>query len=128
MDGMLQLKVAPWARGFITRMVALGPALAIVLYASSTDPKFDIIQAVCEGANVLQAVVLPFALLPALRFSSDPALVGELALGWRARTCAWIATMGIVGSSVLSECQVTAKPNAVQDEGDAPPSAFQTAL
>ena len=56
MDGMLQLKIAPWTRALVTRMVALGPALAIVLYASSADPKFDIIQAVCEGANVLQGV------------------------------------------------------------------------
>ena len=62
MDGMLQLKVVPWMRALITRMVALGPALAIVLYASSADAKFDLIQAVCEGANVLQATV-PFALL-----------------------------------------------------------------
>ena len=103
MDGMLQLKIAPWTRALVTRMVALGPALAIVLYASSADPKFDIIQAVCEGANVLQAMVLPFALVPALRFSSDPALVGELALGRCTRACAWAATAGILGSSVLSE-------------------------
>ena len=101
MDGMLQLKIAPWMRAFITRMVALGPALAIVLYASSSDPKFDIIQAVCEGANVLQAVVLPFALLPALKFSSDPTLVGEFALGRCTRACAWAATVGIMVSSIL---------------------------
>jgi manganese transport protein len=103
MDGMLQLKIAPWTRALVTRMVSLGPALAIVLYASSADPKFDIIQAVCEGANVLQAVVLPFALVPALRFSSDPALVGEFALGRCTRACAWAATAGILGSSILSE-------------------------
>lgn len=101
MDGMLQLKVVPWMRALITRMVALGPALAIVLYASSADAKFDLIQAVCEGANVLQATVLPFALLPALRFSSDTALVGEFALGRYTRTFAWLATIGIVASSIL---------------------------
>ena len=103
MDGMLQLKITPWTRALITRMISLGPALAIVLYASSTDPTFDIIQAVCEGANVLQAMVLPFALIPALRFSSDSSLVGEFALGRYTRACAWLATIGILSSSILSK-------------------------
>jgi len=73
MQGFLQLKVAPWKRTMMTRLVALGPAVIVAL-GTAHDPVIS--DTLNEWLNVLQSIQLPFALLPVLILTSS-ALVME---------------------------------------------------
>lgn len=58
----------------LTRLFALGPALAVAIGTVSHQTLFNNIN---EYLNILQSVQLPFAMLPVLHFSASPALLGR---------------------------------------------------
>jgi len=60
-EGFLDIKVAPFLRSLITRSLALVPAILVVFLQNPT--------AVNENLNILQAIQLPFAIIPLLKFS-----------------------------------------------------------
>jgi manganese transport protein len=84
LEGFLDLKIPCWQRRLITRALALGPALAGVLWLGEGS---------VGGLLVLSQVVLtaqlPFALYPLIRFTGDRELMGAFANGWALRLCAW---------------------------------------
>src|SRR5262249_31196495 len=84
LEGFLELKIPCSQRRLIPRALALGPALAGVLWLGDGS---------VGGLLVLSQVVLtaqlPFALYPLIRFTSDRHLMGPFASGAVLRTCAW---------------------------------------
>lgn len=74
MGGLLAIELPPWKRVAITRLIALGPALGIALYATSAPGALN---AVNECLNVMQSVLLPFAMLPVLHFAAAQRLMGR---------------------------------------------------
>jgi len=78
MGGCLQIELAPWKRVAITRIFALGPALAVALSTVENQKLFININ---EYLNILQSVQLPFAMLPVLHFASSKRLLGRFASG-----------------------------------------------
>ena len=69
MQGFLKLRVPPWVQVAITRSVAIFPSL-IVAFMDSIDELDGYI-------NILQAIQLPFALIPLLKFTSSEAIMKE---------------------------------------------------
>ncbi|TNV80349.1 hypothetical protein FGO68_gene15737 [Halteria grandinella] len=69
MEGFLDIKLPVWKRVFITRSIAIFPAL-IVAFISDYDE-------VDTYLNILQAIQLPFALIPLLKFTSSPKIMGD---------------------------------------------------
>ncbi len=63
MNGFLDIHLPKWKRTFLTRSLAIVPAMAFAIFAGSRLDRFS------EGLNVLQSVQLPFALLPLVRFT-----------------------------------------------------------
>jgi len=78
MGGCLQLQLSPWVRVAITRVFALGPALAVAVSTYSNQKLFNTIN---EYLNVLQSVQLPFAMLPVLHFAAQTGLMGRFKSG-----------------------------------------------
>jgi natural resistance-associated macrophage protein len=76
MEGFLNLKWSRFARVVLTRSLAIVPTFAIAFYSdiSSLTNMNDIL-------NVLQSILLPFAIIPVLHFCSQPSVMGEFALG-----------------------------------------------
>merc|ERR1712150_246732 len=74
MEGFLDWKIPIWLRTLITRSIALGPAVAIAFY-TSTRPEVN--NLVNEWLNILQSVLLPFAIFPVIHFNSSSALMGD---------------------------------------------------
>ena len=74
MGGLLAIQLPPWKRVAITRIIAIGPALAVALYATSQPGALN---AVNEFLNIMQSVLLPFAMLPVLHFAAAPRLMGR---------------------------------------------------
>ena len=74
MDGMVTINLAPWARVLFTRTLCIGPAVAIALGGAAEPAVFGPIN---MFLNVLQSVLLPFAMLPMLHFTTNAAVMGR---------------------------------------------------
>jgi manganese transport protein len=91
MEGFLNLRLAPWLRRLITRLVAIVPAMLVTLhYGASGMAQLLVL------SQVILSLQLPFAVIPLIRFTSDRAKMGELAAPpWLTRT-AWVMAVLIV--------------------------------
>lgn len=70
MQGFLKLQIAQWKRTLLTRSIAIVPAVVVALL---THHKLDVLN---EWMNVLQSLILPFAVLPLLKVSNSDAIMG----------------------------------------------------
>jgi manganese transport protein len=84
MEGFLQIRLAPAVRRLITRLAALGPALAYFAWAGEGDTSRLLIL-----SQVVLSLQLPFAVIPLLRFVGSRKVMGELALGRNAKIGSW---------------------------------------
>lgn len=78
MGGCFEIKLSPWVRVAVTRIFALGPALAVAIGTYNNQKLFNQIN---EYLNILQSVQLPFAMLPVLHFSAQQHLLGRFRSG-----------------------------------------------
>src|SRR3954469_13247214 len=73
MEGFLDIRLAPWARRMITRMIAIVPAaLVTVWYGEKGTGQLLILSQVVLGA------ALPFSIVPLVMFTADRRKMGEL--------------------------------------------------
>ncbi|KAJ2626157.1 Metal transporter [Coemansia sp. RSA 1290] len=94
MQGMMQLRVSPWLRLFISRSISLVPTMLVgILFTSHLD-QFD------EWLNVLQSLALPFALIPTLKLAQSSKLMNEFAICSHWRVFGWITAAAIIGLNV----------------------------
>ena len=91
MEGFLDIRLPPWLRRLITRLIAIVPAVIVTaLYGESGTAKLLIL------SQVILSLQLPFAVIPLLRFTSDRAKMGDLVCPrWLAVT-AWAMAALIV--------------------------------
>ena len=84
MEGFLNLRMVPWLRRLITRTLAITPAvIAIVFWGEQSTLKLIIL------SQVILSMQLPFAVIPLIRFTSDPARMGEFANRAWVKLLAW---------------------------------------
>jgi manganese transport protein len=78
MEGFLRLRLRPWLRRAVTRLVAIAPVIAIAwLYGESGTAQLLIL------SQVVLSLQLPFAVVPLVRFVTDRRKMGELVVpGW----------------------------------------------
>ena len=74
MEGFINLRLRPWLRRLITRLIAIIPAIIVIaLYGDrGTGPLIILSQ-------VVLSLQLPFAVFPLVMFTSDPHKMGEFA-------------------------------------------------
>lgn len=91
MEGHLNLRIQPWLRRLITRLLAIFPALFTILYFGD--------QAL-GGLLILSQVVLSlqlgFAVIPLIHLNSDKKLMKEFAIPLWVKILAWISAAIIV--------------------------------
>jgi manganese transport protein len=85
LEGFLHLKIPCYQRRLITRGLALGPALAGVLWLGEGS-----VGRLLVLSQVVLTVQLPFALWPLIRFTSDRRLMGVFASGPIVKAIAWL--------------------------------------
>jgi NRAMP (natural resistance-associated macrophage protein)-like metal ion transporter len=71
MEGFLHIYWPRWKRVLLTRSIAMVPTIAIALFALQ---KLDVVS---SWLNVLQSILLPFAILPTIIFTSRRSIMGE---------------------------------------------------
>lgn len=91
MEGFLNLRLPPWLRRLITRLLALIPAVIVcALYGESGAAKLLVL------SQVILSMQLPFAVIPLVQFTSSRRLMGEFCIGWKTAALAWAVAVIIV--------------------------------
>jgi manganese transport protein len=92
MEGFINLRLRPWLRRLITRLIAIVPAvIVIVIYGDrGTGPLLILSQ-------VILSLQLPFAVFPLVMFTSDRAKMGEFVSPPWVRFLAWSVAAVIAG-------------------------------
>lgn len=106
MEGYLQLRMRPWVRRLITRLLALVPALITVVTAGEKG-----IEELLVLSQVVLSLQLGFAMVPLIHYISRAENMQGFPIGPWAKALGWIATAIIVslnGKLLLDEAlQVT---------------------
>jgi manganese transport protein len=92
MEGHLNLRIQPWVRRLITRMLAIVPALFTVIYfGESGTGKLLVL------SQVVLSLQLGFAIIPLIHFVSSKKLMNGFHIKWPLRIASWFITIIIVG-------------------------------
>jgi len=95
MEGYLNLRIRPWLRRLITRLLAVVPAALTVLYFGE-----DSTGSLLVLSQVLLSLQLPFAIIPLIHFVSDKRRMGEYSSPRWLNLIAWLAAAIIVSLNV----------------------------
>jgi manganese transport protein len=91
MEGFLNLRLRPWMRRLITRMLAVIPAVvAVYFYGDGATLKLLIL------SQVIISMQLPFAVIPLIRFTSDRRKMGEFANRASVNALSWATAVLIL--------------------------------
>ncbi len=71
MEGFIQLRLTPWARRLITRLLAIAPAIAVIWYYGPAEAGKLLV-----FSQVILALQLPFAIIPLVMFTASRAKLG----------------------------------------------------
>src|SRR6059036_3940538 len=92
MEGFLNIRIRPWLRRLITRLIAVVPAaLTAIFFGESGTAKLLIL------SKVILSLQLSFAVFPLVRFTSDRAKMGEFVNPAWLKALAWVVAWAIAG-------------------------------
>jgi manganese transport protein len=95
MEGYLNLRIQPWLRRLITRLIAIVPAfIVILLLGESATGKMLVL------SQVILSLQLGFAVIPLIHLTSDKAKMGAFANALWLKIAAWLIALTIVGLNV----------------------------
>ena len=84
MEGFLNIRITPWLRRLITRLIAIVPALLVIGFFGESKTT-DLLVA----SQVVLSMQLGFAVWPLMRFTSEKAKMGEFANGLWIKILGW---------------------------------------
>ena len=91
MEGFLNIRLRPWLRRLITRLVAIVPAvICAALYGTSGTARLLLL------SQVVLSLQLSFAVIPLVLFVGDRRKMGEFVIPAWLRTLAWVTAALIV--------------------------------
>nr|WP_315247825.1 Nramp family divalent metal transporter [uncultured Flavobacterium sp.] len=91
MEGYLNLRIQPWVRRIITRLIAIVPAVVVILiYGESVTGKLLIL------SQVILSLQLGFAIIPLIHFVSDKTKMKGFHISKTTQIAAWIIASIIV--------------------------------
>ncbi|WP_345951434.1 Nramp family divalent metal transporter [Mucilaginibacter sp. PAMB04274] len=92
MEGHLNLRIAPWLRRLLTRLLAILPAYLTLLYAGENG-----LGRLLVLSQVVLSLQLGFAVIPLIHFTSDKQTMGKFVIKPWIKILAWIFAILIVG-------------------------------
>jgi manganese transport protein len=95
MEGFLNVRMRPWLRRLITRMIALVPA-ALTVYVAGEDGSYKLLLL----SQVILSMQLPFAVIPLIHFTNNRERMGSFANRVWVRFLAWLTAALIVALNV----------------------------
>jgi len=95
MEGYLNLRIRPWLRRLLTRLLAVIPAIAVILaFGEGSTGRLLVL------SQVILSLQLPFAVIPLIHFVADRRRMGKLAIAPWVQVLAWIVAGVIVALNV----------------------------
>jgi manganese transport protein len=92
MEGHINLRIEPWLRRLLTRLLAIVPAVITIIYFGENGLGNLIIL-----SQVVLSLQLGFAVIPLIHFTSDRRHMGKFAIGLKVKILAWICAALILG-------------------------------
>jgi manganese transport protein len=95
MEGFLNIRLRPWLRRLVTRLIAIIPALfTVALYGEKGTGQLLIL------SQVILSLQLPFAVFPLVLFTGDRRMMGDLVAPVWMRALAWPVAVIIAALNV----------------------------
>jgi manganese transport protein len=92
MEGFVNLRMRPWTRRLVTRLLAIVPAvITVVVFGANQMTNLLVL------SQVVLSLQLPFAIVPLLHFTGERARMGEFANPRWVQVLGWLATAIIIG-------------------------------
>lgn len=91
MEGYLQLRINPWMRRLLTRLIAIVPAAIVILINGERNVNSLIIL-----SQVILSVQLAFAIIPLIHFVSDKKKMGAFAIKPLLKITAWLIAITLI--------------------------------
>lgn len=95
MEGFLNLRIAPWLRRLITRLIAIIPAYIVILVQGESETG-----ALLVLSQVILSLQLGFAIIPLIHFTSDKKSMGIFVIKPWMKVAAWTIAFIIVALNV----------------------------
>ena len=88
MEGFLNIRLRPWLRRLITRLLAIVPAvICVLLYGESGTTNLIVL------SQVILSLQLSFAVFPLVQFTSDKSKMKEFVNAWWLNLLAWFVAI-----------------------------------
>ncbi|MDP4263821.1 MAG: Nramp family divalent metal transporter [Bacteroidota bacterium] len=91
MEGYLRLRINPWVRRLLTRLIAIIPAVVVILINGENN-----IDSLLILSQVILSIQLGFAIIPLIHFVSDKKTMGSFAIKPVIQVIAWLITSVLV--------------------------------
>jgi manganese transport protein len=92
MEGFLNIRLAPWLRRLVTRLLAIVPAIiAVALYGAHGTAKLIVF------SQVILSLQLSFAVFPLVKFTSDRTKMGDFVNPRWLKILSWLVAWIILG-------------------------------
>jgi manganese transport protein len=92
MEGYLNLRIQPWLRRIITRLIAITPAFLTIWIAGESKTG-----ALLVLSQVILCLQLGFAIVPLIHFVSDKKKMGHFVIKPWLKALAWLSALIIIG-------------------------------
>jgi len=95
MEGHINLRIQPWLRRLITRLLAIIPAFFTILHYGD-----DALGGLLVLSQVILSLQLGFAIIPLIHFTSDKKLMKDFAIKTWVKVLAWTSAAVIIALNV----------------------------
>lgn len=95
MEGYLNLRITPWLRRLITRMLAVIPAFLVILIKGEEETGELLVL-----SQVILSMQLGFAIIPLIHFVSDKQRMGTFTIKPLIKILSWLSAIIIVGLNI----------------------------
>lgn len=95
MEGYLNLRIQPWVRRIITRLIAIVPAVIVIYYFGE-----DMTGKMLIFSQVILSMQLGFAIIPLIHFVSDKTKMKGFHIGRTTQVAAWVIALVIVSLNI----------------------------
>ncbi|XP_073126924.1 metal transporter Nramp2-like [Henckelia pumila] len=93
MGGFLNLQLKKWLRSLITRSCAILPTIIVAVVFNRSEELLDVLN---EWLNVLQAMQIPFAVIPLVHLVSNEQIMGGFKIGTSLERTAWVVAALVI--------------------------------
>lgn len=104
MEGFLDLKMPPWARRMLTRMIAIVPAVTVAAVLGDAG-----VGKLLVLSQVILSLALSFAVVPLVHFTSTPSKMGGFASPW------WVRGIGAVIALIIAGLNAYLVVSSIKD-------------